>query len=315
MTHQYYWGQEVVVGAARHRGASLIQAGYPALARIERSCSACSSRWRMNIRSATAETVISPRSGECPGVPAGPPSSAQPRGRGPRAPLATWSNSSPTGRTRSRPIAAIRSSFVATLPNGTGSDTPRGSARSGPSSRWRSRPRARGSGGFHVFRFVPEVVAGGPRRASLTAGAQGVEPPVGHDQPVRDVVGHGHEFPTFRRSMKPRQRLGPIPRGQAGGGHPAASSSDDRHDRPGRRQPGGRPAQRPDAYAEAQDFLPLKGIDHVEFWVGNARQASAYYRALWGFTPVAFQRTRDEGPRPGRASWSRTTSDSCSRPR
>ena len=43
-----------------------------------------------------------------------------------------------------------------------------------------------------------------------------------------------------------------------------------------------------DAYAEAQDFLPLKGIDHVEFWVGNARQASAYYRALWGFTPVAF---------------------------
>jgi 4-hydroxyphenylpyruvate dioxygenase len=44
----------------------------------------------------------------------------------------------------------------------------------------------------------------------------------------------------------------------------------------------------PDAYAEAQDFLPLKGIDYIEFWVGNARQASAYYRALWGFTPVAF---------------------------
>jgi hypothetical protein len=37
-----------------------------------------------------------------------------------------------------------------------------------------------------------------------------------------------------------------------------------------------------DAYAEAKDFLPLKGIDYVEFWVGNARQASAYYRALWG---------------------------------
>jgi 4-hydroxyphenylpyruvate dioxygenase len=43
-----------------------------------------------------------------------------------------------------------------------------------------------------------------------------------------------------------------------------------------------------DAYAEARDFLPLNGIDHVEFWVGNARQAAAYYRALWGFTPVAF---------------------------
>ena len=43
-----------------------------------------------------------------------------------------------------------------------------------------------------------------------------------------------------------------------------------------------------DAYNKAADFLPLNGIDHVEFWVGNARQASAYYRALWGFTPVAF---------------------------
>jgi len=43
-----------------------------------------------------------------------------------------------------------------------------------------------------------------------------------------------------------------------------------------------------DAFAEAKDFLPLDGLDHVEFWVGNARQASAYFRALWGFTPVAF---------------------------
>jgi len=43
-----------------------------------------------------------------------------------------------------------------------------------------------------------------------------------------------------------------------------------------------------DAYAKAADFLPLKGIDHVEFWVGNARQAAAYYRALWGFSLVAF---------------------------
>ena len=53
-----------------------------------------------------------------------------------------------------------------------------------------------------------------------------------------------------------------------------------------------------DAYAEAADFLPLNGIDHVEFWVGNARQASAYYRALWGFTPVAFAGSRRR-PRPG----------------
>ena len=41
------------------------------------------------------------------------------------------------------------------------------------------------------------------------------------------------------------------------------------------------------AAAEAQDFLPLNGIDHGEFWVGNAKQAAHYYRALWGFTPVA----------------------------
>jgi 4-hydroxyphenylpyruvate dioxygenase len=44
----------------------------------------------------------------------------------------------------------------------------------------------------------------------------------------------------------------------------------------------------PNAAAEAQDFLPLKGIDHIEFWVGNAKQAAHYYRALWGFTPVAY---------------------------
>jgi 4-hydroxyphenylpyruvate dioxygenase len=42
------------------------------------------------------------------------------------------------------------------------------------------------------------------------------------------------------------------------------------------------------AYAEAGDFLPLQGIDHVEFWVGNARQAAHYFRVLWGFTPIAY---------------------------
>ena len=55
----------------------------------------------------------------------------------------------------------------------------------------------------------------------------------------------------------------------------------------GARQPG-RGRLNPNAAAEAQDFLPLKGIDHVEFWVGNAKQAAHYYRALWGFTPVAY---------------------------
>jgi len=36
------------------------------------------------------------------------------------------------------------------------------------------------------------------------------------------------------------------------------------------------------------DFLQLKGIDYVEFWVGNARQAAHYYRTAFGFTPVAY---------------------------
>jgi len=45
---------------------------------------------------------------------------------------------------------------------------------------------------------------------------------------------------------------------------------------------------RPSAAPATGDFLPLNGIDHVEFWVANAKQAAAYYRALWGFTPVAY---------------------------
>jgi len=36
------------------------------------------------------------------------------------------------------------------------------------------------------------------------------------------------------------------------------------------------------------DFLPLKGIDHVEFFVGNARQAAYFYRAAFGMSLVAY---------------------------
>ena len=53
-------------------------------------------------------------------------------------------------------------------------------------------------------------------------------------------------------------------------------------------RPSGGAVVNPNAAAEAQDFLPLKAIDHVEFWVGNAKQAAHYYRTLWGFTPVAY---------------------------
>ena len=37
-----------------------------------------------------------------------------------------------------------------------------------------------------------------------------------------------------------------------------------------------------------QDFLPLKGTDHVEFYVGNARQAAYFYRAAFGMSLTAY---------------------------
>jgi 4-hydroxyphenylpyruvate dioxygenase len=37
-----------------------------------------------------------------------------------------------------------------------------------------------------------------------------------------------------------------------------------------------------------KDFLPLNGTDHVEFWVGNAKQAAYYYRAAFGMRLVAY---------------------------
>ena len=37
-----------------------------------------------------------------------------------------------------------------------------------------------------------------------------------------------------------------------------------------------------------QDFMPLNGIDHVELWVGNAKQAAYFYRHALGFEVVAY---------------------------
>lgn len=37
-----------------------------------------------------------------------------------------------------------------------------------------------------------------------------------------------------------------------------------------------------------QDFLPLNGTDHVEFYVGNARQAAYFYRTAFGMSLVAY---------------------------
>lgn len=36
------------------------------------------------------------------------------------------------------------------------------------------------------------------------------------------------------------------------------------------------------------DFLPLLGTDHVEFYVGNAKQAAHFYRTAFGFQPLAY---------------------------
>ena len=37
----------------------------------------------------------------------------------------------------------------------------------------------------------------------------------------------------------------------------------------------------------AEDFLPIKGYDHIEFYVGNAKQAAHFYDKTFGFRPVA----------------------------
>jgi 4-hydroxyphenylpyruvate dioxygenase len=51
----------------------------------------------------------------------------------------------------------------------------------------------------------------------------------------------------------------------------------------------------PSPQQAAKDFLPLKGTDHIEFYVGNARQAAYFYRAAFGMSLVAYA-----GPETGR---------------
>lgn len=40
--------------------------------------------------------------------------------------------------------------------------------------------------------------------------------------------------------------------------------------------------------ATTADFLPLNGTDHVEFYVGNAKQSAYYYQSAWGYELVAY---------------------------
>jgi len=39
----------------------------------------------------------------------------------------------------------------------------------------------------------------------------------------------------------------------------------------------------------ADDFLPIHGTDHIEFYVGNAKQAAFFYRSCLGFSLIAYR--------------------------
>jgi len=54
-------------------------------------------------------------------------------------------------------------------------------------------------------------------------------------------------------------------------------------------------APQPSVDQSKTDFLPLLGTDHVEFFVGNARQSAYFYRAAFGMSLVAYA-----GPETGR---------------
>jgi 4-hydroxyphenylpyruvate dioxygenase len=38
----------------------------------------------------------------------------------------------------------------------------------------------------------------------------------------------------------------------------------------------------------AKDFLPINGTDHIEFYVGNAKQAAHFYKTAFGFQSIAY---------------------------
>lgn len=40
--------------------------------------------------------------------------------------------------------------------------------------------------------------------------------------------------------------------------------------------------------AQAQDFLPINGTDHIEMYVGNAKQAAHFYKTAFGFQSLAY---------------------------
>ena len=41
-------------------------------------------------------------------------------------------------------------------------------------------------------------------------------------------------------------------------------------------------------FSEAKDFLPILGIDYIEFFVGNAKQSAYFYKSALGFKSEAY---------------------------
>ncbi len=41
--------------------------------------------------------------------------------------------------------------------------------------------------------------------------------------------------------------------------------------------------------SQSEDFLPIEGTDHIEFYVGNAKQAAYFYRSAMGFRLAAYR--------------------------
>jgi 4-hydroxyphenylpyruvate dioxygenase len=40
---------------------------------------------------------------------------------------------------------------------------------------------------------------------------------------------------------------------------------------------------------QVKDTFPINGTDHIEFYVGNAKQSAIYYQAAWGYELVAYR--------------------------
>ena len=47
--------------------------------------------------------------------------------------------------------------------------------------------------------------------------------------------------------------------------------------------------ERTEMAAGQRDFLPIQGTDHLEFYVGNAKQAAYFYRTCLGFNLIAYR--------------------------